>query len=406
MTYPTIQLRRLTRLRYGDALPDHERQAGEVPVYASGGQVGLHRQANTRRQAIIVGRKGSYGSVWFSESPAYVIDTAYVIDDYLRPTLPRWLYYVLLASDLRSLSQDVGVPGLSRHRAHGLRVPDCDLATQHRVAGFLDQECERIAALDFTCQRLVAVAAGSLESWFEGQPELGNADSCSLSRVLASLSDGPFGSALASEHYVDAEAVRVIRLGNIGRAEFREEDRAFVSDKYGRELREFALEPGDVIIAGLGDENHPLGRACVVPGSVLPAIHKADCFRAVVRPEHLLADYLAWALSFGRVVRENALLARGSTRSRLNTGLVKSIRLPLPALRQQAELVQRAEAERISVRRLSHRVEVLTARLDEYRDALITEAVTGQLDVSGVSDAQMDERAHAAMEGEPLEAVR
>ena len=33
-----------------------------------------------------------------------------------------------------------------------------------------------------------------------------------------------------------------------------------------------------------------------------------------------------------------------------------------------------------------------------YRDALITEAVTGQLDTTPTSQAQMDERAHAAAE--------
>jgi hypothetical protein len=41
----------------------------------------------------------------------------------------------------------------------------------------------------------------------------------------------------------------------------------------------------------------------------------------------------------------------------------------------------------------------MRARLDEYRDALITEAVTGQIDVSAMSDRQMDERLHSAIEG-------
>jgi hypothetical protein len=42
---------------------------------------------------------------------------------------------------------------------------------------------------------------------------------------------------------------------------------------------------------------------------------------------------------------------------------------------------------------------VLEQRLDEYRDALITEAVTGQIDVDSVSEAQMDERMLATFEG-------
>ena len=49
------------------------------------------------------------------------------------------------------------------------------------------------------------------------------------------------------------------------------------------------------------------------------------------------------------------------------------------------------------------RFQVLAARLSlglkQYRDALITEAVTGQLDVTKVSETQMDERLNAAAEG-------
>jgi hypothetical protein len=47
----------------------------------------------------------------------------------------------------------------------------------------------------------------------------------------------------------------------------------------------------------------------------------------------------------------------------------------------------------------------LRVELYDYRDALISEAVTGQLDVSGVSESQMDESAHAAVEGECPEAL-
>jgi hypothetical protein len=43
--------------------------------------------------------------------------------------------------------------------------------------------------------------------------------------------------------------------------------------------------------------------------------------------------------------------------------------------------------------------------LAEYRDALITEAVTGKLDVTRLSDSQVDESAQAAMEGERPEVL-
>lgn len=56
-----------------------------------------------------------------------------------------------------------------------------------------------------------------------------------LSRVTKSRCDGPFGSGLKSEHYTD-EGIRVIRLQNIGFADFDDEDKAFIDPDYYAEL--------------------------------------------------------------------------------------------------------------------------------------------------------------------------
>jgi type I restriction enzyme, S subunit len=92
--------------------------------------------------------------------------------------------------------------------------------------------------------------------------------------VAASLVDGPFGSNLKTEHYTQ-EGARVIRLQNIGDGRFDDTDKAFISDDRYQLLRRHVAEPGDVLIAALGDV---LPRVCLVPPELGPAIVKADCF--------------------------------------------------------------------------------------------------------------------------------
>jgi type I restriction enzyme S subunit len=70
----------VTHLAYGDSLALEIREPGVVPVYGSNGIVGEHARANTQVPCLIVGRKGSYGKVTFSESPCFAIDTTYFID--------------------------------------------------------------------------------------------------------------------------------------------------------------------------------------------------------------------------------------------------------------------------------------------------------------------------------------
>jgi type I restriction enzyme, S subunit len=109
----------------------------------------FHHISNTLSPCIVVGRKGSYGKVTFSSSSAFVIDTAYSIDENtLQISLNfRWLYYALSILGLDSFSQDTGVPGLSREFAHNRPLPFPPIAEQKSIARFLDRETTRIDTL-------------------------------------------------------------------------------------------------------------------------------------------------------------------------------------------------------------------------------------------------------------------
>src|SRR5882724_3537522 len=73
-----VPLGSFLRLEYGKALPARERDVGgNYPVYGSGGQVGVHRAALTWSPAIVIGRKGSIGALFFSPVPCWPIDTTY-----------------------------------------------------------------------------------------------------------------------------------------------------------------------------------------------------------------------------------------------------------------------------------------------------------------------------------------
>ena len=51
-------------LHYGKALKKSDRMEGEIPVYGSGGITGYHNTALINKASIIIGRKGSVGSLY------------------------------------------------------------------------------------------------------------------------------------------------------------------------------------------------------------------------------------------------------------------------------------------------------------------------------------------------------
>jgi type I restriction enzyme S subunit len=258
-----------------------------------------------------------------------------------------------------------------------VRLPE--FCEQRQIADYLGRETARIDTLIEEQQRLIEMLRERRDSvWAAHVDEARRLGQIlSVRRVIESIVDGPFGSSLTSAHYSD-EGARVIRLGNIGVNEFKDSDAAFIPIDYAKELEAHAVEQGDVVVAGLGDDKMPLGRAAVVP-ALGPAIVKADCYR--LRPnEQVSAVYLAWVMSAPQTRSQIMLLARGSTRARLNTKVVQQVEVPVPDRDVQDSLVTQSNAETTKIDRLVAEAEHFVELARERRAALITATVTGQID--------------------------
>ncbi|MBE9925519.1 hypothetical protein G8C93_06395 [Cellulosimicrobium cellulans] len=296
----------------------------------------------------------------------------------------RFLAYFMRARPFHayvSITADrVKMPKVNREELSAAPWMRPSLDEQRAIADFLDEQTSRIDTLIGKQTHLIDTLRERRDAlWSHGFADAESAaPSVPLRRLVTSIVDGPFGSSLTSAHYTDG-GVRVIRLGNIGINEFKDADRAYISTEYGTELSGHDAREGDVVIAGLGDERMPLGRAAVVP-KIGPAIVKADCYR--VRPApRVLGAYLAWALSAPPARAQMRSLARGSTRQRLNTAVVRDVVLPLPSIGDQAEVLRRFEMAVSKVDAVIARTEEHIALARERRAALITAAVTGQIDV-------------------------
>jgi type I restriction enzyme S subunit len=158
--------------------------------------------------------------------------------------------------------------------------------------------------------------------------------------VVTYASDGPFGSKLKTEHYADSGA-RVIRLQNIGDGYFDDTDKSFISANYFAELKRYEVRAGDVIVAGLGDETHPVGRAAVIPKTLGPAVNKADCFCIRANESVVRNEYLAHFLNSNSGMEQVAARAQGTTRMRINVSNIKTVLVHVPTLNKQDALLEK-----------------------------------------------------------------
>lgn len=112
-----VRLGELLTLEYGKALPATQRRVGDVPVYGSGGVVGYHDEGLISGPGLIVGRKGSVGTVYWSEGESFPIDTVYYAKSC--GSVPMtFLYFALQQQRFELRGTDSAVPGLNRNDAY------------------------------------------------------------------------------------------------------------------------------------------------------------------------------------------------------------------------------------------------------------------------------------------------
>jgi type I restriction enzyme S subunit len=181
--------------------------------------------------------------------------------------------------------------------------------------------------------------------------------------------------------YIADQGIRLIQCGNIGTGEYVEQGFRFISEGAFEELACTPISPGDVLICRMRSSARILaGRACLAPALGDPMVTAVD--NCIVKcADDVDARYLVYLLSSKAHLEFIEAVARGGTRDRISRSMLGSVRLPSPPVAEQREIADYLERVCEQCKELSAKAADAVERLQEYRQALITAAVTGQIDV-------------------------
>ncbi|MDP8907562.1 MAG: restriction endonuclease subunit S [Chloroflexota bacterium] len=277
-----------------------------------------------------------------------------------------------------------------------LPIPVALPPRQRAIADFLDEECDRIAALDV---RLRSVARITMESHAEKAREAIGVDrhTRAQARHVATAGTGHTPSRARADWWVPEDCVIPwFTLADVH--QIRNDRIAVVHDTTER-----------ISAVGLANSSAVLHPA----GTVLLSRTASVGFSAIMGVDMAVSqDFMTWTcgprldpwylLHTLRATRpELRSLMYGSTHQTIYMPDLLALRIPLPSPEEQRVAVAVLNDLSRAHRAAAAVVEQMRACLAEYREALITEAVTGQLDVTAVSEQQMDERMHEAVEAPP-----
>ncbi len=375
------RLKVVTRFAYGDSLPEEQRQKGEIPVFGSNGLVGYHNKANAAVPCIIIGRKGSFGKVVFSEEPSFAIDTTYYIDCTQTREDLRWLYYGLLCLELDSFSKDSAVPGLSREDAYHKFMPYCAIQEQKVITDFLNYEITKIDELIARKQKLIELLQEQRTAMITRTVTKGlNPDAPMKDSGVEWLGEIP-------AHW------DIIRL------------------KYGVTLINDKIENGESDTPYLGLENVESWTGRIIETDFKPEIEGAsNSFRKddvlfgklrpylakavhtqyhgictselmVLRPQKYYSRFLFYYMLSPSTVNIIDSSTYGVKMPRANWHFIGNLPFVVPPISEQQAITDYLDKETSRINSLVGRIIQAIEKLKEYRSALITAAVTGKIDL-------------------------
>ena len=214
-----------------------------------------------------------------------------------------------------------------------------------------------------------------------GVPWLGQVPAHWEVRPLKSLAWSPGtlfidGDWIESENISDA-GIRYLTSGNVGEGLYKEQGAGFITPETFQELNCEEVFPRDVLISRL---NLPIGRACVVPDLGQRIVTCVD--NVILRTNGSFSpNFLAYLFSSKTHFDNMETLGRGSTMLRISRTTLGNVRFAFPPFNEQLSIVKYLDAVVAELDSTISSQEGMIELLKERRSAIITQAVTGQIDV-------------------------
>jgi len=328
------------KVNYGKALKKGERiESGQHPVFGSSGQVGNHDSAIVDYPTIIIGRKGSVGSVTLAPNGGWPIDTSFYIEPKGNIEFDlKYLFYALKNANLDRHTITTSIPGLNRDDLYRTQIPLPPLAEQKRIAAVLDKAAE----LRTKRQQAIAHLDTLLQSVFLdmfGDPAPSKWDRVKIEDLIQEgknkMRTGPFGSRLLHSEFTDnPNDIMVLGIDNVVQNRFVYTNNRFITPEKYQDLNRFTVYAEDLLITIMWT----CGRCAVVPANIPTAINTKHLCCMTLNQDLCLPIYLKYCfLLHPEVLHQLGVSKRGAIMDGLNMGIIKRLSIPLPPIEKQKQ---------------------------------------------------------------------
>lgn len=322
---------------------------------------------------------------------------------------PQFLFYLTISDLFRKIgeSEMYGAGGQKRVPESFIKDFRAGLPSvreQHAISRFLDFKTAQIDALiaknksllDKLAEKRTALISHAVTkgldplvpmkesgvAWLGKIPAHWEAKRTKFSVSYIGSGKTPKGG---SEVYVQ-EGIMILRSQNVHDKGLRLDDVAYITDEAD------AAQPASRVLAGdvlLNITGASIGRTSIVPTPFPEAnVNQHVCILRPIR-NLLIPEYLHLLLCSRQAKDQISSLENGTSREGLNFPQVGGLQFAFPTVEEQTKIVATMSTKAEAIDLQCEKVMSVIGRLIEYRSALITNAVTGKIDVRGFECPQL-----------------
>lgn len=362
MTYPLVEVGELMSRRNGSVdpakFPDEEFELHSIPAFDAGrpefligSQIGSSKQI-VQPDDVMISKIVPHirrASVVGAASGKRQIASGEWIVFRSERFIPRYLRHVLISDEFNGkfMATVSGVGGsLLRARpaeVAKIKIPLPSFAEQRRVAAILDKadalrakRREAIAKLDQLLRSVFQEMFGDPVTNPMGWRFVACHELCGSPDDIKC---GPFGTQLAKEEF-QSEGIPLWGIKHVN-ADFKRPTHEFLSQQKAKDLAQYSIEPGDLVMTRKGT----VGNCAVYPGGMPSGVMHSDLLRFRVDLDVCNPVFLRDQLRFSQLVaRQVEVMSSGAIMAGINVSKLKNLTVFYPDIKHQnryAEIVSR-----------------------------------------------------------------
>ena len=360
-----------------------KKQSELYPYYGATGQVGFIDDYITDGEYVLLGEDGAPFLDAYA-SKAYIINGKTWVNNHVHvlrsKTNNKFLCYYLNSFNYKGFVSGTTRLKLTQAEMKRIPVPVPPIPEQERIVARIEELFSQLDAgvetLKKTKAQLTVHRQAVLKEAFDSATEdcrmLPIAEI--LTKTRKGMSTGPFGTMIKKSDH-KASGVPMLGIENIGKGQFIDGNKIYVTPEKAEELKAFTLKAGDIIISRSGT----VGEICAVPERAEGALLSTNLMRVSLDNSIIRSDYfIALFQSKGIVLDQIKEFCKGSTRDFLNQTILKQIVFPVPSIEKQSEIVSIIEARMSVCDSIEQTVDTALQQAEAMRQSILKNAFEGR----------------------------